>query len=470
MLERIIQKLIRIKDFKFLLSFKSLDTSTKEGRSKERYRRSFITTITTVISKFISLAIFAVSIPLTVSYLGKERFGLWMTMSSLILMFNIFSDLGLGIALMNKTSEFRGADRKDLIQRYISNTFFLLCSVSLIIMVIYNCLFGYLDWPAIFKLEDPTGISEINTSMTLLAIIFSLNLPFTIIERFQEGNQEGYLNSFWQSIGNVIALFGILIVVWLKLGLPHLVLASFGLPTITRIVNFFYQFYFKSPWAKPRYYLINKETIHNLLKIGFVFFILNIFNVIGVHSDNFIISGTMGASSVGLYSVLQKLSMIAIVFWSFTSSLWPAYVEAIARRDFDWVRKTIKRSIIINFFSGILIGIIIIIFGKLIISILTKGLLVPNTQLLIGFASYVFVNGFISTFAVIFNASFLFKKQMKYFIIASLVSFGLKFLLGAHFGVMGIILATVFGYGLFYALPGFFIVRNTFWNNLEYRN
>lgn len=469
-IEYFIQKLIKIKNLKFLLSYKSFDTTTEEGRSKERYRRSFITTITTVISKFVNFAIFAVSIPLTITYLGKERFGLWMTMSSIILMFNIFSDLGLGIALMNKTSEFKGANRKDLIQGYISNTFFLLSVVGLFIIVVYNSISVFIDWPIIFKLQDVIGIEEVNLAMSLLAIIFSVNLPFTIVERFQEGNQAGYLNSFWQSLGNIIALLGMLIIIWLKLGLPFLVIASFGIPTLIRIVNFCYQFYFKSIWAKPRYCMINKPTIHNLFNVGFVFFILNIFNVFGVHSDNFIISSTMGASSVGLYSILQKLSLIALIFWSFTTSLWPAYSEAIARKDFGWVRKTIKRSLILSFFSGILIGIIIILFGKILISILTKGLFEPSTQLLVGFAFYIFINGFISSFAVIFNASFLFKKQMLYFIMASLVSFGLKFVLGSHFGVLGIIWATIIGYGTFYVIPGFFIVKNAFWNNLEYRN
>lgn len=456
-------KILTVKHLIYLFTLTEFDTSTNEGRSNERYRRSLITTVATVFSKFFSFVIFAVSIPLTISYLGKEQFGLWMTLSSIILMLNIFSDLGLGIALMNKTSESVGSNRKDLVKSYVSNTFFLLISVSVLIVSLYVFPFFFSNWSVVFKLKELASQNEIDLSMGLLVLIFSINLPFSVIDRFQDGNQQGYLNSMWQSIGNVMALFGLILIVKLKLGLPYLIVTSFGIPTLSRIVNFIIQFFYKNSWARPSFSQIDKSVMKSLLHVGFVFFVLNFFNVLGVHSDNIIISTTMGASEVALYSIVQKLSMTAFIFWSFTNSLWPAYSEALSRQDYVWVRKTLKSNLLMSLFFGLLIAIIVVAFGKIIVFYLTKGTIEPSFSLLIGFGGYIFILGLIGSFATIFNASFLYKKQIKYFILASLVSLLLKFLLGISFGVIGVIWATTIGYGIFYIIPSCFIIKNTFW-------
>lgn len=88
-----IQKLVKIKHLKYLLSFNAIETATEDGRSQERYRRSFLTTISTISSKFITTLVMIISIPLTINYLGTESLGLWMTISSVLLILNPFADL-----------------------------------------------------------------------------------------------------------------------------------------------------------------------------------------------------------------------------------------------------------------------------------------------------------------------------------------------------------------------------------------
>src|SRR5512133_170880 len=83
-----------------LLRLAPFDSSTEEGRSKERYRRVALTTVASVASRGIGLVTLLVSVPLTLTYLGAERYGMWMTISSLVAVLN-FADLGMGNGLMN---------------------------------------------------------------------------------------------------------------------------------------------------------------------------------------------------------------------------------------------------------------------------------------------------------------------------------------------------------------------------------
>src|SRR5439155_14854316 len=124
------------------LQFHSFDTSTKEGRARERKRRVLLTAVSTIFSKAVSLLIILVSVPLTVHYLGPERYGLWMTISSFIALMS-FADLGLGNGLVNAISQADGAGDRQLARRSVSAGFFLLLGVSVGLGVVFAVIYPF---------------------------------------------------------------------------------------------------------------------------------------------------------------------------------------------------------------------------------------------------------------------------------------------------------------------------------------
>ena len=79
-----------------LFRLRPFDTSTVGGRSIERYRRVALTTLSACLAKVIVALTLLVSVPLTLSYLGPERYGLSMTVGSFIAILS-FSDFGIGM-------------------------------------------------------------------------------------------------------------------------------------------------------------------------------------------------------------------------------------------------------------------------------------------------------------------------------------------------------------------------------------
>ena len=74
-----------------IVRLKPFDTSTQEGRSQERYRRAALTMLSSLAARSVSILTVLISVPLTLGYLGVERYGLWMTISSVIAML-VFAD------------------------------------------------------------------------------------------------------------------------------------------------------------------------------------------------------------------------------------------------------------------------------------------------------------------------------------------------------------------------------------------
>lgn len=460
--------MIKIKHLKYLLSFNPIDTSTEIGRSQERYRRSFLTSISTIFSKFITTLIMIVSVPLTINYLGTERFGLWMTISSVLLILNPFADLGLGVSYMNKISESAGKQNRDLARKFTSNAFFIVSVVAFVILLLFLLLNPLFNWTEFFKLKTALAVSQVHEAMTALIILFAIGLPLVIVEKFQEGNQEGYFSNLWQSIGTLMSLGGICVVVYFQLGLTALIYATLGFTILSRLLNFIFQFYFKKKWAAPKVKDIDLSIIKSLLKTGMIFFVMDVFQVIGYSSDNFVISNILGVSAVALYGVVQKLSLLALIFGAFTSSLWPAYTEALARGDYIWVKRTIKKTIIINLGLGILIGVFITTCGSWIIYKWTGGRLLPSISLLLGFSFFIIVNGLVGAFSIIFNSSFILKWQVPLIIVSAISSIILKIFLCNSYGISGVVWATVISYALFYLLPSWVIINKLFLKKLEY--
>ena len=73
--------------------------------------------------KAVSIIISFITIPLTIKYLDPSKFGVWITLSSIIAWFSLF-DVGLGNGLRNKFTEAKTRGEYDLIRIYVSTTYF----------------------------------------------------------------------------------------------------------------------------------------------------------------------------------------------------------------------------------------------------------------------------------------------------------------------------------------------------------
>ena len=89
------------------LSLRPFDESTAEGRAQERHRRLALSALAAALAKLLSVLTTLVSIPLALAYLGDERFGVWATLSALVLTLQ-FADLGLGNGVVNTVSSAHG--------------------------------------------------------------------------------------------------------------------------------------------------------------------------------------------------------------------------------------------------------------------------------------------------------------------------------------------------------------------------
>jgi O-antigen/teichoic acid export membrane protein len=147
-------------------------TQSSSNRGLERYRRVGITASSSFVAKALNILISFLSVPLTIHYLGSERYGVWLTISSLLTWMAI-TDFGLsGNALVNVLAESSGNDDVETARQYASSAFWALTSISLISGLVAVIAFHWISWRVVFQTSAATSTHELNVACALTLAIF----------------------------------------------------------------------------------------------------------------------------------------------------------------------------------------------------------------------------------------------------------------------------------------------------------
>jgi len=447
---KVIRAFSQIRPYLSLLPF---DTSTPEGRAQERQRRAVLSTLMAMAAKVVTVSTMLVTVPLTLKYLGTERYGMWMTMSSFIAMLG-FADLGIGNGLLNAISESNGRDDISSMRRYISSAAVVLTMISVVIFAVFLSLYQTVEWSRIFNVHTPLAIAEAGPATLVFMLCFVINIPATIVQRVQLGLQMGFISNIWQAAGSVMALAAVLIAVHLHAGLYWLVFAFAGSPIVAVILNGLVFFLRSRGDLRPRISLATSQYASRVMRTGLLFFVLQIGVAVAYLSDNAIIAHILGASAVSDYAVPDKMfSAIPVLITMIMMPLWPAYGEAIARGDGTWVRKILKKSLMITFLVSAPISLCLVVFGPEILTLWVGHAVNPSLLLLLGLGTWKVLEAVGNGFAIFLNGANVVRLQVVLTVVMSSCAMALKFTLIPLIGVSGAVWATILAYSFFVMLP-----------------
>jgi O-antigen/teichoic acid export membrane protein len=444
----------RAKKIGSVLRLKPFDDDSPEGRSKERYRRIALTSLAAIAAKAVGVLTALVSVPLTFHYLGNERYGVWMTINSVIAMVG-FADLGMGSGLVNAIAEADGKDDAKTAHMYVSSAFYLLLGIALCLLLGFLAVYRIVPWARIYNITPILALQEAGPATAVLFISFVVNMPLGIVQRVQMGYQEGFRTNIWIAVGAILSLAGVLIAIHYEANLPWLVLAISAGPLLAVLFNWYECFFRSRSWLFPKWEAFNWISSRKVVGTGALFLILQLLALIGSSSDNIIITHVLGVSAVAGYAITQKLFSITQIAQYFILPLWPAFGEAAARNDHAWARRTLNRALILSFGLGVLTVLPLVFFGKQIITFWIGSDVIPSTTLLLGFAFWALLGGYGGVMSTFLSSGRLLGKQIWFYAAASIGAVCLKVILAANWQVAGVIWATVLAYGAFYVIPAF---------------
>jgi O-antigen/teichoic acid export membrane protein len=435
-----------------------------ENRGAERNRRAAITGGVALMARAVQVGSSLITVPLTLKYLGNERFGLWMTISSVLAM-AAFADFGVGNGVLNTVAKAFGKDDREGIRRAVSSGFAVLSSIALVLILSFFALYRFVNWADFFRVVSPQARSEAGPALAVFAVCFALNISMDVVQRVELGLQQGYRYSLWQLCGSFAGFVGVLAGIWLHVSLPMLVVTIAGAPIFATALNAFHFFTFVEPNLRPSLDLVSRQAISEIARLGGLFFVLQLVVAVSYSADNLIIARTLGAVSVPEYSIPQRMfALVTMMSGMLVAPLWPAYSEAFSRGHLDWVRRTLRRSLLLVILLASTASTVLLIASHHLIHWWVGSRVNPPFLLLLGLAIWTVVACSGDALAMFMNGVELMKFQV---IVAAIFGAGclaVKILLVRRFGIIGVPWATLAAYLLLNSLPCAIFVPNFFRN------
>ena len=149
---------------------------TTSQRSAVRYRRALLSGLSSIFAKLIVLVTTIVSVPLTFRYLGLDRYGLWMTLTSIVLFLG-FADFGIGNGLAAAIFEAHGKEDRHLAHRQTSCGFFLLITFAAAILLVLAAIYPFVPWGRLFGTSTALAAAEAGPSTAILIACAALSMP-----------------------------------------------------------------------------------------------------------------------------------------------------------------------------------------------------------------------------------------------------------------------------------------------------
>jgi O-antigen/teichoic acid export membrane protein len=303
----------------------------------------------TTLGQFGSLLLSLIILPVSLSLIPVQEYGVWLTISSILTWVGYF-DLGLGTGLKNKLGE--ALANLDFIKarKLITTAYLTLAVTMLVIVIIFSIIVNNTN--IIIEMFG-SNLSEsfrgqLIQTLNVVVYLFIVRFVLQLINPILEANQLIYLTR----LGNFMSQLLILIFLSLSNVLYEPCILNLGIIFSTSplicylIVTFFY--FKKNPNVRPGYHYFDKTKIKELYNIGLKFFLIQLNMLILFQSSNFLILNFIGPKEVVQYNVAYNLfSMINVVFSTITAPYWSAYTSAWYQNDIIWIKNAQRKLIFI---------------------------------------------------------------------------------------------------------------------------
>lgn len=426
--------------------------------SSKRNKKFLYYALSTYFAKGLTLLVSIFSIPLTYNYLGVTEFGILTTIVSTMSLIS-FVDLGVGQGLQNILPTFATIDDKTNIKKYITNAHLIQILFGLTAFVLSLFIIYIINVKNVLNIGYAANIDD---SLLVFSVFFCLGIPLSIVQRVQSALQEGYISQIWSGLSSIVSLYFLNMVVGLKLPLPWILGALYGVPLVFYILNYLHEFYIRNPDFRPRFVLGDFYIIKKLLNMGLLFVILQIFSLFLTSSTNLIITNVMGIENVSDFSIVMRfVTLISGPVTMVFPAILPSVNDALVNGDNNWIKRMVRKALCAVLLYSTVTALIIYFLSQTILNLWIGDSFAMPSNLLIPIISYSTFLQISSLFSFVMLSSYYLKKTILLYPLSVVFSIAFKYFLVVHIGVSGVIWGEVIALSFLFLIPSInFLKKN----------
>ncbi len=380
------------------------------------------------------------TIPLSLRIAGPEGYGLWLTAGSLIAWAGL-ADMGIGSGLVHSVATACAADDHAAARRHISTAVF---TFALLALPLACAAFWFGRHPGSLARVHPGASTVVLIAGLAFAASFALNWVGPICAALQEGYRAS-IASAGAGLATVLCLYAMR---GRGATLPEFALAS-ALPPVacTMLVALGLLAGRHRSVVRPSLAHWSGRSVRAIMGQGTPLFLVQLSDLAILNTANLFIARSLGLAAVAHYSVaLALFSTVSRICYAASSAYWPAYADAFAREDWDWLHSAANRTLALTAGAMTLAGACFVLIGKPLIFWWAGRAAVPTTGLLVAMAFYFLAATCSTTTGALLNGLGLapLRAWLRLFVAATHLAGG--WLLLPHLGLAAIPLAGGLGY------------------------
>lgn len=311
--------------------------------------------------KALSIALSFISVPILFNFLGKESYGIWITIASILNWFTVM-DFGLGLGLRNKLSKSIAAEEIDVAKSMIISTYSIIIAITIILFILLFGLTFILDWNAILNtyfFDSQQFGHLLRLAFTGFCLVFILQIVYNLYYALHDSSKVQLLKLSRQALvilpvlllkkeisdyGNLVKLVSI------NSFIPILVFIGFTL-------YFFKKHYYLIPSRANFSWFYGKSV----MKLSGKFFMLRLSVLFSLTLLPFLITKFLGAEHTADYNVAYKyLGVVQMALVIICTPYWSAVSEKYTIGDIVWIKKSLARLILYSFVGLLFIVVLLL--------------------------------------------------------------------------------------------------------------
>lgn len=329
-----------------------LDGLIKFKQLEEINKSIIINTVASFFVRGLALLISLFTLPAYMRYFGnQELLGLWFTMLS-VLSWVLTFDLGIGNGLRNRLVKYLIDNDTKNLRIYISSAYIISSVLAVIAFFLGYLIFPLINWNYVFNISNHVASSKTLLDVILI-LFFGILLQFVLrlIYSIFYALQRSAIPNFMSLISSLLLL---VFVMYSETGnmennLYLLAKANVFFANIPLLLGTMFIFLTELRFCMPNIKFFNVHCASDIMKLGGVFFWLQIMSLLLTSTNEFLITWLSGNKNVVDYQIYNKLfSLLGTLFSLALTPIWSAVTKAFSQQDFVWIEKLYKKLKIIS--------------------------------------------------------------------------------------------------------------------------
>jgi O-antigen/teichoic acid export membrane protein len=382
-----------------------------------------------------------------------------MTITSAITIMGL-ADLGVGNGLISLVAAALGRGDLGRVRALVSSGWLTTWVSAVAIIAAFLLASPWISWARLLNARGALAVNEATPAVAAAIALLAVGMPAGIIQRVLSAKQEAFVGNVWIAVGSAVTILLTWAAAGLGLGLPAFVIAAFGGALLAQVFASLVEYGVRRPELRPSLACVSISHARELLSHGVLFFTMQVAIIAMSAADNIIIVQVLGPQAVTSFSVTGRLFIVApMLLGAFLGPLWPAYADAFARADVGWIRRTLRKSIIIAIVTTTSLGGLAILLGPWLLTEWVGSTVGATVPLMVGLAAWSMTSSVASALSMVLNGLQIVRFQAVAALVVATATISAKTWVVGRWGLSAMPWAQVVVHGIVGLVPTAIVVR-----------